>query len=33
LFDHPGINIGGLSLLLNYLLIDYQTGNVGLTPK
>jgi hypothetical protein len=33
LFNRPGINIGGLSLLSNYLLIDYHTGNVGLAPK
>jgi len=28
-----GINIGGLSALFNYILIDYSLGKVGFKPK
>ena len=28
-----GMNIGGISALVNYLLIDYENNKVGLRPK
>jgi hypothetical protein len=31
--DQQGMNIGGLSALFNYILIDYASGKVGFKSK
>jgi hypothetical protein len=30
---NDGMNIGGLSALFNYILVDYAGGRVGFKPK